>query len=88
VWTGIIMVGVDVLLVLAKVSKRRAMDIAEKGDRKALGEMVAIENRDIGQMVEGNNAYRKRRGEEELTEEGVQSAIGQQELGRLDGAER
>ncbi len=83
VWTGVIVVGVITLLVLARVSKRRAMDIAEKGDRKALGEMVAIENRDIGQMVEGNNAYRRRRGEEELTEEGVQSAVGRQELGRL-----
>jgi hypothetical protein len=59
------------------------MDIADKGNRKALGEMVAIENRDIGQMVEGNNEYRRRRGEEELTEQGVHSAIGQQELGRL-----
>ena len=88
VWTGAIVVGVLVLLVLAKVSKRRAMDIAEKGDRKALGEMVAIENRDIGQMVEGNMEYRRRRGEQELTEEGVHAAVGQQELGRLSGSER
>jgi hypothetical protein len=88
VWTGLIVLGVVVFLVLAKLSKKRAMDIAEKGDRKALGEMVAIENRDIGQMVEGNNEYRRRRGEDELTEEGVRSAIGRQELGRLSGTER
>jgi hypothetical protein len=84
VWTGIIAVCVVVFLVLARLNKSRAMDIAEKGNRKALGEMVAIENRDIGQMVEGTNAYRRRRGETELTEEGVQGAISQQELARLD----
>jgi hypothetical protein len=30
-----------------------------------------------------NNQHRRRRGEEELTEEGVRSAVGQQELDRL-----
>ena len=83
VWTGIIAVGVVAFLVLARLNKSRAMDIADKGNRKALGEMVAIENRDIDQMVESNNEYRRRRGEEELTEEGVRAAVGQQELGRL-----
>ena len=88
VWTGVIVVGVLALLLIAKLNKKRAMDIAEKGDRKALGEMVAIENRDIGQMVEGNNEYRRRRGEEELTEEGVHASIGDQELERLSGSKR
>ena len=88
VWTGVIVGGVLVLLAVAKMNKSRAMDIAEKGDRQKLGEQVAIENRDIGQMVEGNNEYRRRRGEEELTAEGVQSAVGRQELGRLSGADR
>ena len=83
VWTVAIVVGVLALLAIAKLSRKRAMDIAEKGDREALGEMVAIENRDIGQMVEGQNEYRRRRGEKELTEEGVRSEVGQQELGRL-----
>jgi hypothetical protein len=83
VWTGVIVVGVLVLLAVAKMNKSRAMDIAEKGDRQKLGEQVAIENRDIGQMVEGNNEYRRRRGEEELTEEGVRASIRQQELDRL-----
>ena len=84
VWTGVIVVGVLVLLGVAKMNKQRAMDIADKGERKKLGEQVAIENRDIGQMVEGNNEYRRRRGEEELTEEGVRTAVGQQELDRLE----
>ena len=88
VWTGLIVVGVLGFLLIAKLSKKRAMDIAEKGDRKALGEMVAIENRDIGQMVEGNNEYRRRRGAQEQTEEGVHSAIGQQELDRLSRPKR
>ena len=88
VWTGVIVVGVLVLLGLAKFNRQRAMDIAEKGDREALGEQVAIENRDIGQMVEGNNEYRRRRGEEELTEEGVHASIGDQELGRLTEPKR
>ena len=88
IWTGVIVVGVFALLLVARLSKRRAMDIAEKGDRKALGEMVAIENRDIGQMVEGNNAYRRRRGDEELTEQDVHAAVRQQELGRLTETKR
>jgi hypothetical protein len=88
VWTGIIGVGVVAFLVLARLNKSRAMDIAEKGNRKALGEMVAIENRDIGQMVEGNNEYRRRRGQDELTEEDVRSAVGRQETDRLSGTRR
>jgi hypothetical protein len=83
IWTAVIVGGVLVLLILARVSKRRAMDIAERKDRQAWGEMVAIENRDIGQMVEGQNRYRRRRGEEDLTEEGVRSEVGRQELDRL-----
>ena len=83
IWTALIVGGVLVFLVLAKISKRRAMDIADKGNRKALGEMVAIENRDIGQMVEGNNEYRRRRGERDLTEADVENAVERQELGRL-----
>ena len=85
-WTGAIVLGVLVLLAVAKLNKSRAMDIADKGEREKLGEQVAIENRDIGQMVEGNNEYRRRRGEEELTEEGVRAAINEQELGRLSGS--
>ena len=88
IWTGVIVVAVLILLVLARVSKQRAMDIAEKGERKKLGEQVAIENRDIGQMVEGQNEYRRRRGEDELTEEGVRSEIERQELGRLERSDR
>jgi hypothetical protein len=88
VWTGVIVAGVLVLLAVAKLSRQRAMDIAEKGDREALGEQVAIENRDIGQMVEGNNEYRRRRGEDELTEEGVRAAIERQELDRLGDPKR
>jgi hypothetical protein len=88
VWTGVIVVGVLVFLAIAKLNNQRAMDIADKGNRKKLGEQVAIENRDIEQMVEGNNEYRRRRGEEELTEEGVRASIGQQELGRLTQSKR
>ena len=83
VWTGVIVVGVLVLLAIAKMNRSRAMDIADKGNRKKLGEQVAIENQDIAEMVEGNNEYRRRRGGEELTEEGVRASIGQQELDRL-----
>ena len=88
VLVGIVFVCGSFLLI-AKLSTRRSVqDITDKRDRKAWGTMAAIEERDVGQMVESQNTYRRRRGAPERTEEEVRRRVGEEQLRRLeeDGA--
>lgn len=46
-----------------------------------------IEEREVGEMVEGQNAYRHRRGRPAVTESQVRLRIGSEQLPRLDNAD-
>ena len=76
-------------VVIGKLSyRRRVQDIAGKGDQRAWGEIARIEEREVGEMVEGQNAYRRRRGAPEVSEEQVRHRVGEEQLDRLRDAER
>ncbi|HEV2811871.1 MAG TPA: hypothetical protein VGW10_01360 [Solirubrobacteraceae bacterium] len=92
-FSAIVLVGIVVVvgtfLLLGKLSTRRSVqDITDKGDRERWGEQAAIEERDVGQMVESQNEYRRRRGAPEQTEAEVRRRVGEEEIARLDQAER
>lgn len=86
-FTAIVVIGLVVVigtfLLLGRFSGRRVQDITDKGQNAKLGAMAAIEDRDVGQMVEGQNAYRRRRGAPERTEEEVRRAVGEEQRERL-----
>jgi hypothetical protein len=65
---GGIAVIVLVLLALGLWSPRRASDITDKDRHLSWVTQSEIEEKDIPAMVEGQNAYRRARGEEEITE--------------------
>ena len=91
-FSAIVVVGLVVVigafLLIGKLSTgRKVQDITDKGDRRAWGDMAAIEERDVGQMVDSQNAYRRRRGAPERTEEEVRRGVGEEQLERLREAE-
>ncbi|MDQ4125325.1 MAG: hypothetical protein M3134_06980 [Actinomycetota bacterium] len=50
--------------------------------------MAAIEEHDVRQMVESQNEYRRRRGAPEQTEAEVRRRDGEEQIERLEEAER
>lgn len=78
---------VVVLLVIGRFSNRRPTDITNEDVNRVMGARAAIEDRDIGEMVEGQNDYRRRRGQRVTTESEVRRRVGSEELGRLDRAD-
>lgn len=76
-----------ILLALGRFSGRRADDITNEDRHERWGAQAAIEERDIGEMVEGQNVYRRRRNRPPITAAGVQRRIGREERDRLALAE-
>jgi hypothetical protein len=88
IWSVLIVGGVLALLAVGRFSRRSTGDIATRGEREKLGELARLEEREVGEMVEGQNVYRRRTGRRELTESDVRARVGAQELARLDEADR
>ncbi len=63
---------------------RRTSDITDKKAQRAWGEISRIEERDIPEMVEAQNRYRRRRGVSTRSESEVRSAVAEEQLDRLD----
>jgi hypothetical protein len=83
--------GIAVLLLalvaLGSLSRRRVRDITHHGDHEALAARLRIEQRDIPEMVDAQNEYRRRHGRPETTEDEVRRRVGREELDRLDRAD-
>jgi hypothetical protein len=75
------------LLLLGRFSGRRTRDITHQGDHAAVAARLAVEERDIPEMVDAQNQYRRRTGRAERTEQDVRSEVGARELDRLDRAD-
>jgi hypothetical protein len=74
------------LLWLGFFSRRSVRDISHQGDQEAIAARLAIEERDIPEMVDAQNEYRRRGGRPEVTEQEVRERVGARELERLDEA--
>jgi hypothetical protein len=84
---GSLLAVVLVLLAIGRFSARSARDITNEDVNETMGARVAIEDKDIGEMVEGQNFYRRRRGQPAVTEAQVRRRVGSEQLGRLDRAD-
>jgi FtsZ-interacting cell division protein ZipA len=78
---GTLAVAVLALVGLGLWSPRRASDITDKDRHKRWVTQSEIEEKDIPQMVEGQNKYRRARGEADITEADAegQAAVGQRD---------
>jgi hypothetical protein len=83
---GSVVAVVLVFLALGFWHPARAMEITDQERQKRWATQAEIEERDVGQMVEGQNKYRRARGEEELTEERVQAAATKRQRESIDRA--
>ncbi len=88
----VIVVGSIVLVVLAFLAigfwhPARAMEITDQERQKRWATQAEVEERDVGEMVEGTNEYRRARGAEDLTEEEARAAGTRRQRESIDRAD-
>jgi hypothetical protein len=81
---GGIAVAVGLLVLLAKLYPGTGADLLDWGPARSYEHEVELEMQDIDQMIEAQNAYRRRRGERELTEDEIRENIARDEIRRLE----
>jgi hypothetical protein len=67
---------------------RPAADITDRGANQKLAGQIAIEERDVPQMVAASNEYRRKRGRPEVTVEEFRAKIGAEQAELLDEANK
>jgi hypothetical protein len=80
---GGIAVAVGLLVLLARLYPGTGADLLDWGPTRSYEHEVELEMQDIDQMIEAQNAYRRKRGERELTEDEVREKIAREEIQRL-----
>ena len=70
---GIVLV-VGVFLALGFWHPARATDVTDAGRQRDWATQAEIEEREVGEMVEGQNVYRRARGDAEITESDARAA--------------
>jgi hypothetical protein len=80
---GGITLVVGFLVLVAKMYPGSGADLLDWGPSRSYEQEIELENQDIEQMIEAQNAYRRKRGESELSEEEVRDDVAREELRRL-----
>jgi hypothetical protein len=81
---GGIGVAVGLLVLLAKLYPGTGADLLDWGPSRSYEHEVELEMQDVDQMIEAQNAYRRKRGEAEVTEDEIREGVIRDELRRLD----
>lgn len=81
---GGIAVVVGVLVLLAKLYPGSGADLLDWQPTRSYETELELESQDIDQMIEAQNAYRRKRGEREITEDEVRLDVVRDEVRRLD----
>ena len=74
---------VGFLVLVAKMYPGSGADLLDWGPSRSYEQEIELENQDIEQMIEAQNAYRRKRGESEVSEEEVREDVAQEELRRF-----
>jgi hypothetical protein len=82
VFGGIALV-VGVLVLLAKLYPGTGADLLDWQPTRSYETELELESQDVDQMIEAQNAYRRRRGEREITEDEVRLDVARDEARRL-----
>jgi hypothetical protein len=80
---GGIAVVVGLLVLLAKLYPGSGADLLDWQPRRSYELELELEEQDVDQMIEAQNAYRRKRGAPEITEEQVRDSVGRDEPSRL-----
>jgi hypothetical protein len=76
-----------VFLGIGAWSRVRTRDITEKDEYKRWDALARIEEREVPEMVDGQNDIRRRQGRSEVSEHDVRSRVGAEQAERLDRAD-
>jgi hypothetical protein len=80
---GGIAVAVGLLVLLARLYPGTGADLLDWGPSRSYEHEVELEMQDVEQMIEAQNAYRRKRGEPEVTEDEVRENVVRDEIRRL-----
>jgi hypothetical protein len=81
---GGIALAVGLLVLLANLYPGSGADLLDWGPSRTYEHEIELEMQDIDQMIEAQNAYRRKRGERELTEDEIREGVVRDEIRRLD----
>ena len=81
---GGIAVAVGLLVLLARLYPGTGADLLDWGPARSYEVEVELEMQDVEQMIEAQNAYRRKRGEPEVTEDEVRENVVRDEVRRLE----
>jgi hypothetical protein len=84
---GGIIVVVGLLVLLARLYPGSGADLLDWGSTRSLEHQIELEMQDVDQMIEAQNAYRRKRGAPELTEDEVRETVAREETRRLSDEE-
>ena len=82
---GGIAVVVGLLVLLGKIYPGSGADLLDWGSTRSYEHQIELEMQDVDQMIEAQNAYRRKRGAPELTEDDVRESIARDETRRFSG---
>jgi hypothetical protein len=80
---GAIAAFVGLVLLAARFYPGSGADLLDWEPSRSYEQELDLEAQDVQQMIEAQNAYRRRRGETELTEEEVRESVVRDELRHL-----
>ena len=83
---GSIVLVVLVFLAIGFWHPARTSDVTDGSRQEKWATQAEIEGRDVGEMVEGQNVYRRARGDEEITEGDAQRAAAARQRESIDRA--
>jgi hypothetical protein len=84
---GGLLIFVGLLVLLARLYPGTGADLLDWGPSRSYEHEIELEMQDVEQMLEAQNAYRRKRGERELTEDEIRENVTREEIQRLSDSE-
>lgn len=80
---GGLLVFVGLLVLLARLYPGSGADLLDWGSTRSYEHEIELEMQDVEQMIEAQNAYRRKRGEPEITEDQFREDVVRDEVRRM-----
>ena len=77
------LVAIGIFLAIGRWYPGSGADVLDWKPTRSIETEIELEMQDVDQMIEAQNAYRRRRGEREVTEDEVRESVVRDELRRL-----
>ena len=85
---GGLLIFVGLLVLLAKLYPGTGADLLDWGPSRSYEHEIELEMQDVEQMLEAQNAYRRKRGEREISEDEFREGVARDEIQRLSESDR